>query len=299
MIQSYENFELILVDDGSPDNSGQICDNYAAKDNRICVFHTPNCGAGAARMYGVKQAVGRWVMFVDGDDTLPVSAIQDLVNCNTADYDVTVGTLNLFNKNNNFRHKHTGVLCRDEYIAALLLGETSIGPIAKLFKRELFYNLKSIPKHITNNEDLLMLLSLATKVNSIFISNDIVCYNYITREGSASNSRGMGVDAWLDLFDEIRDVLGSIIDRPEVKRAFISYRLKMLYYITAFKGFVVIPTSERVRNLINEVGDINLNSSEDKYLRIISSTSMQRFLFKYNSCYSAIRSLAKTILRKK
>ncbi len=299
LAQTFTDFEVLLIDDGSRDNSGEICDEYAAIDNRIRVFHIANSGAGAARMFGVKQAVGRWVMFVDSDDTLPVSAVQDLVCSNTANYDITIGTIYFLNQKNTFKHKRVGELRRNEYIATLLLGETSIGPVAKLFKRELFDSLNSIPKHITNNEDLLMLVSLATKVNSVFLSNDIICYNYIYREGSASNSCGMGVDAWFDLFDMMRDALGNLIEQPNVKSSFINYRLKMLYYITAFKGFVLIPSSVRAINFINEIDNIHLNIREKMYLRTISSIKMQKLIFIYNSCFSAIRSLAKSILIRK
>ena len=299
LAQTFTDFEVLLIDDGSRDNSGEICDEYAAIDNRIRVFHIANSGAGAARMFGVKQAVGRWVMFVDSDDTLPVSAVQDLVCSNTANYDITIGTIYFLNQKNTFKHKRVGELRRNEYIATLLLGETSIGPVAKLFKRELFDSLNSIPKHITNNEDLLMLVSLATKVNSIFLSNDIICYNYIYREGSASNSCGMGVDAWFDLFDMMRDALGNLIEQPNVKSSFINYRLKMLYYITAFKGFFLIHSSVRAINFINEIDNIHLNIREKMYLRTISSIKMQKLIFIYNSCFSAIRSLAKSILIRK
>ena len=77
--QTYKNIELILVDDGSLDKSGEICDRYAESDSRIRVFHNANAGAGASRMYGAKQAKGKWITFVDGDDTIPASAIADLV----------------------------------------------------------------------------------------------------------------------------------------------------------------------------------------------------------------------------
>ena len=68
LAQRYENFELILVDDGSPDRCGEICDNYAKKDARIRVIHQENAGVSAARNAGIDAARGRYVMFCDGDD---------------------------------------------------------------------------------------------------------------------------------------------------------------------------------------------------------------------------------------
>ena len=66
--QTYKNFELILVDDGSPDNSGKICDEYAKKDNRIKVIYKENGGVSSARNCGIDAAKGKYVCFVDSDD---------------------------------------------------------------------------------------------------------------------------------------------------------------------------------------------------------------------------------------
>lgn len=66
--QSYKDFEVILVDDGSPDNSGVLCDSYAKKDHRIRVIHKPNGGLSDARNVGLKAAQGEWVIFIDSDD---------------------------------------------------------------------------------------------------------------------------------------------------------------------------------------------------------------------------------------
>ncbi len=66
--QSFTDFELLLIDDGSPDDSGRICDVYAAKDNRIRVFHKENGGASSARNVGLNNAGGAWISFIDSDD---------------------------------------------------------------------------------------------------------------------------------------------------------------------------------------------------------------------------------------
>ena len=66
--QSYRNIEFIIVDDGSPDNCGIICEQYAKADSRICVFHKKNSGVSAARNMGLNAASGTYVAFVDADD---------------------------------------------------------------------------------------------------------------------------------------------------------------------------------------------------------------------------------------
>lgn len=66
--QSFTDFELLLIDDGSPDNSGKICDEWSRKDNRIRVFHQNNSGVSTARNRGLTEALGRYIVFVDSDD---------------------------------------------------------------------------------------------------------------------------------------------------------------------------------------------------------------------------------------
>ena len=76
--QTYQNFELILVDDGSPDNSPSLCDKWAEKDSRVQVLHKENGGASSARNAGLKKASGNWIAFADSDDWLDRTALKTL-----------------------------------------------------------------------------------------------------------------------------------------------------------------------------------------------------------------------------
>lgn len=68
--QDLKDYELLLINDGSTDGSGEICDDFALKDNRIRVYHQKNAGVSAARNLGLEKAIGEWICFVDGDDAL-------------------------------------------------------------------------------------------------------------------------------------------------------------------------------------------------------------------------------------
>lgn len=90
--QTHSNFELILVDDGSPDNCGKICDEYEKKDNRIAVIHKKNGGVSAARNAGLDAATGEYICFSDSDDWLEKDYIEYLLNLsieNDAEYVLT------------------------------------------------------------------------------------------------------------------------------------------------------------------------------------------------------------------
>ena len=80
LAQTFSDFEVLLIDDGTPDKSGEICDEYAKRDNRIRVFHKDNDGASSARNFGLDNATGEWVTFIDADDWVSTSFIENLYN---------------------------------------------------------------------------------------------------------------------------------------------------------------------------------------------------------------------------
>lgn len=80
--QDYQDWEILLIDDGSPDNSGEICDEYAAKDNRIRVIHKPNGGVSSARNCGLDNSNGDWICFIDADDYIKGNYFGCVTNCN-------------------------------------------------------------------------------------------------------------------------------------------------------------------------------------------------------------------------
>ncbi len=82
--QTFSDWELLLIDDGSTDESGRICDDYALKDERIKVIHKPNGGVSSARNAGLREMKGEWVMMPDPDDELPSDSLETLYS-NTSD----------------------------------------------------------------------------------------------------------------------------------------------------------------------------------------------------------------------
>lgn len=90
--QTYKDFEVILVNDGSVDRSPDICDEYAAKYNCIKVIHKPNGGVSSARNVGIENAQGEWIFFLDGDDLLTKDAFETLIKtANETNCDIIEG----------------------------------------------------------------------------------------------------------------------------------------------------------------------------------------------------------------
>lgn len=91
LAQTFQDFEVILIDDGSPDKSGEICDEYAKKDSRVRVFHKENGGVSSARNLGLDNAKGEWVYFIDADDILYTDSLQTLFSKTTYEIDCIIG----------------------------------------------------------------------------------------------------------------------------------------------------------------------------------------------------------------
>lgn len=189
LMQTYTNFRLILVDDGTPDNAGKICDEYAKKDSRITVIHQENAGVTQARARGVEEAEDcEFITFVDGDDSITRNALSELIGRMTEDCEIVIGTLqgyDYYRYKENLRNNVT----RDEYLHSLISrSNISPAPWAKLFRKELFTEETfKIPRSIIYGEDLLMNIKVGSIANKINILHRQV-YNYRNNTEGCDNT---------------------------------------------------------------------------------------------------------------
>ena len=141
--QAFQNFELILVDDGSTDSSGEICDEYKTKDKRIKVIHQENRGLSAARNVGIDASTAEYIGFVDGDDYISYNMYEFLYNClieNNADVAVC-GLYNCFKNKKVPQYKKKEFYLLDNVSALKMALEGvvfSVHAVNKLYKRDLF-----------------------------------------------------------------------------------------------------------------------------------------------------------------
>lgn len=195
LAQTYENMEIIVVDDGSTDHTGEILREYSEKNEKIKTIHQENAGVTAARLRGVEQADGNWIGFVDGDDTVePTMFARLLENALAYDGDIShCGYYLAFPDGRREDHQGTGRLRVQEPLTALkdLLEERSVEPglVTKLFRRELFAGLDDwMDRSIRNNEDMLMNFYLFSQARR-GVFEDICPYRYQARDGSASRQK--------------------------------------------------------------------------------------------------------------
>ena len=183
LAQTYTNFRLILVDDGTPDNAGKICDEYAKKDPRITVIHQENAGVTRARARGVEEAEDcEWIAFVDSDDTITTDYLKVLHNAVCENIDIVLNEINLkTNKLSTFRY-------RSQLIGGNCL--INIGPCNKLFRKKLFNtHIFDIPRNIVVGEDMIMNIRLAfsSKKEYVSILNKPEIYYYRPNESSITH----------------------------------------------------------------------------------------------------------------
>lgn len=183
LAQTYTNLEIILVDDGSPDNCGQICDDYARKDRRIKIIHKKNEGIGYARNAGLAICTGEYIMFLDSDDYFALDAVQVLYERIVADSsDIAVGKHSDAHEDGSVDGRfcewmQDSVLSSEDVF--MQLGEKtylSVVAWAKLYKRSVFDGIL-YPAHKCG-EDLWVYPQIIDKCKKISIVNKTVLYYY-------------------------------------------------------------------------------------------------------------------------
>lgn len=158
--QTFCGFEVLLIDDGSTDGSGCLCDKYAKMDARVRVLHKENEGINATRQRGVHEAKGQWVVFCDDDDTMTANSLQSLYNMHDGS-DIVIGFSILPKK--RLTNNATLEDCR----RALLTGDLSVTPWAKLYRKSLLTDdVFDFPREIDGEEDMIMNTRLLFKTSS-------------------------------------------------------------------------------------------------------------------------------------
>ncbi len=198
--QTYKNLEIILVDDGSPDNCGKICDDYAEIDNRIKVIHKKNGGLSDARNVGIKNSLGKYISFVDSDDYIKSNMIEELYKAIKEGSQISIcNRLEYFESMNPPKSKKSFVndnefliMDKKEGIAELCsfrLFDMSVW--AKLYKKNLFDTIEFPIGKLS--EDYYIMYKLFDKCQKIsYINKPLYIYNQ--RQGSISKNKKINYD---------------------------------------------------------------------------------------------------------
>lgn len=201
--QTFKNFELILIDDGSKDKSGNICDEYAKRDKRIHVVHTENKGAASARNRGLDLATGKYIAFVDGDDYLAENMLDKLYKVITQENcDVVVcDFLNLHaNPDKDFSLQLSDSKVSGREILSHLKNQKNYGVWTivwnKLYKKEILKDLR-FPEG-KYFEDEIFSDQLYLRCNEVQVISDVLYYHRVLETSTMNTQK---IRNYLDLID--------------------------------------------------------------------------------------------------
>lgn len=235
--QNYTNWNAILIDDGSTDRSGEICDEYALKDYRIIVIHKENGGVSSARNAGLDVANGDWIVFVDSDDWCEpdyLAAFFDIDSTPTVEDIVLQGRKNEINgnitstkilKNAIYENIAEGVLANN----LLTFG----APYCKLYSNRLIrkYNIR-FPENYSYGEDTTFFFKILSHVERM-ITTDTSCYHYVDSEDNSLSKKDHDFEPLKDFLLDSMTLVKAIDSKFNMDGALINA------YIPNFKNLLL------------------------------------------------------------
>lgn len=237
LAQSYSDIELLLVDDGSTDGSGELCNDYACRDARVTVLHQANAGPAAARNAALEVAQGEWVAFIDSDDVVHIRYLEVLLSYVTDDVDVVQSPYQIIDANQRGRYdrQHLAAplptrckvqqLTGDEALLDMLYQrDTANSSPCKLFRRSLFDGLR-FPTAFHVYEDLYLMAQLYPRLRKM-VCVDVPIYYYFKQDSGTLNSQSIRrTDGFVVL--ETLEAQHMVQGRPDVVRAVRERRLSI------------------------------------------------------------------------
>ncbi len=281
--QTYRNIEIILVDDGSTDNSGKICDEYAKIDSRIKVIHKENEGISKTRNIGIEKACGEYIQFADSDDYMEIDAIEKIYNI-AKEYNADIVSFSHYilnngkligDYNNTIKELNTS-----EAIKELLLDNKIRNYLwEKMWKRELFKEIR-FPEG-KKFEDIATTAFLFEKANKV-VFYDYPEYYYRQREGSILHKTSEElcieyINTTLMVVNHIKKL------KYEKINQYCNYSIVAatvrLFNDIALYDFKKLPNDETVNNLYDKVKEIMNNKEYEKMIVENMSTVFKLHLY--------------------
>ena len=297
--QTYKNIEIILINDGSKDNSLNICKYYKKIDERIIVIDQINQGVSSARNKGIDICNGEFIIFVDSDDFIEVDTITELVKIlNTENkYDLIIFGINRVNKAYKKLNKyiHTDIVERcnsiieiSELLPKLITSEKINSPVNKLYKSNIIKD-SNIKFNVNLNiaEDLMFNIEYIMHVRSIYVTNKPF-YNY-SIDDECTLSKSYNKDKYKQLIqvnNNIGNIL-SIFDQNDIEDAVKYIRIKNLT-----SCFIDLHSKEHglsIRGQLEYIQYIlNHEKKEIKYIQkltILNKINILSLIYRYSNKY--------------
>lgn len=278
--QTVSDFELILIDDGSPDRCGEICDEYSSKDSRVRTFHIENGGVAAARNTGIAKARGEWITFIDSDDWIEKNTLETVINSSEDNIDIIIW--NLVKDGKNAQYKNTYFEEESRYFredekrilqihaiwVTLLAYRPRYNTVAtacgKAYRRQLFKNeYAKYPLDMKVFEDAILNTYMFEYARSVKYISDYLYHYRVVPESASHKPRA--VEQQIEIKHRVADEVRLFMDR------FGESELIMKgYYARLFDELYTIYT-------LKKPGPIALRrlSTGDRYAEMIENISTE------------------------
>ncbi len=272
--QSFKDMEIILINDGSEDKSGEICERYKAKEYRVNVIHTNNQGPSAARNLGLDQAKGEFILFIDADDRISKDALEVLANCyKRSRADLTIGNSTSLNCKKAGTYNKQDLI---DYTRNYLKNPSKFTLFAyswgRLFKSEI---IKS--NNLRFNEKLRTFEDVAFNFDYLTHSNNAYVTNTLIYSHSVSNYRS----ATMSISKDINRVFGYMVALDHIERFLSSCGVKdgVSRELSHARSYLTITQLVRICGQINSLSKKRVYNFVSK---LVSESRVRRDL----RCYS-------------
>lgn len=254
LAQTHSGLEVILIDDGSPDRSGEICEEYAARDPRIRVIHQENGGLSAARNAGLDAAKGNYITFIDSDDFVAENYVETLLRwIEDSGADIACGGFVDYHSGDKvatpIAQSRPKILSSAEFLEAMLYQHTGDNSVwGKLYKKSIFDGLRFTPGILY--EDLDIIYKAILRGRKVAWGRTPLYYYRVT-PGSILHNFSLKRADVLDVTDRMTEYLGR--NYPQLESAARSRRLSAhfnIYCLLAANGMRNSEIEERCRKVI-------------------------------------------------
>ncbi len=275
--QTYEGLQIILVNDGSTDSSGQKCEELRKLDNRIEVYHKPNGGLSDARNYGMKKCHGEYLFFIDGDDYLPTSAIERLVRLiRETDSDIAIGNMvRTSRESDDYNHDErvqTRIMNSTEALIDMLYcDDFSTSACGKLVKKQLFDGIEFPLRKFS--EDLFTIYKVILQSKRVSYINSTVYYYYYRMEGSLVVSDYS--EKHIEAIEAVEQIESSVdLENNEMVRAIYTQYINVIFDIASRNPSVKQFQNNKIQNNLREKRmSVLLNNRAPSRLRLFSAAT--------------------------
>lgn len=289
MNQTYKNIEIILVNDGSTDNSLNICNELQSKDNRIKVIDKKNGGVSSARNKGIKESKGEYITFIDSDDNIGEDYVRKMVE-NVEDTYCLI-------KCNYGNKLDIGIQYRDEYLKKIISGSILGVCWGYLFRKDLLESIYFDEK-TSYMEDTIFIIQYLLKVKNVkIIDNDLYIHNYNMESLTVSKSNiEKNINEYLYSIDRIKKIL---IEKKEYLNIYKKYLNNRKIKIVEAE-FAKVNDIEIIKRLLNNqyIIDIinlsNINLQYKLFIRLLKTKKYRKIIL-----YIKIRNLIKRLVKGK